>query len=77
MRALLFNFDTNEYVALPGTMVLNPTDAIQTFDLPGGANPSDYVDAGTNEVRLLLQTLQTSGAPNVRTRLDEVLFNVN
>jgi hypothetical protein len=36
---------------------------------------SDFIGPGTNEVRLLLPMIQTSGPANVRTQLDEVLFN--
>ncbi len=75
LRALLFNFTTGSYVSLPGIMPLATTDAIQNFELPGGSDPADFIEPGTNEVRLLLQTIQTSGLPNVRTQLDEVLFN--
>ncbi len=75
LRALLFNFTTGNYVSLPGIMPLATTDAVQNFALPGGSDPADFIEPGTNEVRLLLQTIQTSGLPNVRTQLDEVLFN--
>ncbi len=75
LRALLFNFTTGSYVALPGIMPLATTDAVQNFELPGGSDPADFIESGTSEVRLLLQTIQTSGLPNVRTQLDEVLFN--
>ena len=51
------------------------TDAIQNFTPPVGSDPADFIEPGTNEVRLLLQTIQTSGLPNVRTQLDQVLFN--
>ena len=75
LRALLFNFTTGSYVSLPGIMPLTTTDAVQNFALPAGSDPADFIEPGTNEVRLLLQTIQTSGLPNVRTQLDEVLFN--
>ena len=74
-RGLLFKFTTGSYVSLPGIMPLATTDAVQNFVLPGGSDPADFIEPGTNEVRLLLQTIQTSGLPNVRTQLDEVLFN--
>jgi hypothetical protein len=76
LRAQLFNFVTGNYVALPGIMPLISADAVRNFTLPSGANPADFVN-GNNEVRLLLQTIQTSGLPNVRTRLDQVLFNID
>lgn len=74
VRALLFNFTTGSYVTMPGIMGLSTADAVQNFALPGGSDPADFIEDGTNEVRLLLQTFQTSGLPNVRTQLDEVLF---
>ncbi len=74
LRALLFNFATGSYVSLPGIMPLAITDAVQNFALPGGADPADFIGPN-NEAWLLLQTIQTSGLPNVRTQLDEVLFN--
>lgn len=74
LRALLFNFTTGNYVSLPGIMPLATTDQLQTFELPVGSDPNDFIEPGGNEVRLLLQTIQTSGLPNVRTRLDDVLF---
>ena len=70
----MFNFTTGKYVALPGIMPLATADAVQNFALPAGSDPADFID-GNNEVNLLLQTIQTSGLPNVRTQLDEVLFN--
>jgi hypothetical protein len=75
LRAQLFNFVTNSYVAMPGTLLLTTTDQVKNYALPVGSNPADFIEPGTNEVRLLLQTIQTSGVPNVRTQLDEVLFN--
>jgi len=75
LRALLFNFTTQTYVFLPGSFALSTADALQNFALPGGADPPDFIEPGTNDVRLLLQTIQTSGLPNVRTLLDQVLFN--
>jgi hypothetical protein len=50
---------------------------VRSFNLPVGADPLDFVDQGTSEVRLLLQTIQSSGVTNVRTRLDDVTFIVN
>ena len=61
-------------MALPGILPLSTTDASGNFALPSGADPNDFIQPGTNKVRLLLQTIQTSGLPNVRTKLDEVLF---
>ena len=75
LRALLFNFATGGYEALLETMPLTTSDATQDFELPAGSNPNDFVDPGTNDVRLLIQTVQSSGLPNVRTQVDEVLFN--
>jgi len=75
LRGLLFNFATGNYVSLPGIMGLTTLDAVQNFTLPVGSDPADFIEPGTNDVRLLLQTIQTSGLPNVRTQLDEVLFN--
>jgi hypothetical protein len=77
LRAMLFNFDTGQYVALPGVLVLTTNDTLKTYDLPNGADPADFVDQGTGEIRLLLQTIQTSGLSNVRTQIDEALFSVN
>jgi hypothetical protein len=77
LRGSLFNYMTGQYVALPGILSLSTTDSIRVFDLPGVSDPADFVEPGTNEVRLLLQTIQTSGSPNVRTQIDEVLFNVD
>ena len=77
LRALIFNHVTGTYVAMPGIMALATTDAIQTFDLPVGANPAEFVDPNSLEVRVLLQTIQTSGFANVRTQIDEVVFNAN
>lgn len=77
LRALAYNFATGQYEAMPGIMSLGTSDTVQTFDLPAGSDPADFVDPGTNEVRLLLQTIQTSGPANVRTQINEVLFNVN
>ncbi len=75
LLAFLFNYATGSYESLPSIMPLTTTDVIQTFDLPGGADPNDFVEPGTNDVKLLMLTIQTSGLPNVRTQLDEVLFN--
>jgi hypothetical protein len=75
LRALLFNFTTGSYVSLPGIMPLATTDAVQNFALLGGSDPTDFIEPNTNEVRLLIQTIQTSGLPIVRTQLDRVLFN--
>jgi len=75
LRAQLFNFVTDSYVALPGILTLTTADQVKNYTLPGGSTPVDFIEPGTNEVRLLLQTTQTSGLPNVRTHLDEVLFN--
>jgi len=75
VRALLFNFVTQEYVALPGILALSTTDLVKTYDLPGGSTPTDFVEPGTDKVQVLLQTIQTSGLPNVRTQLDQVLVN--
>lgn len=75
LRGSLFNFSTGVYVTLPGIMPLSTVDAVQNFALPSGSDPDDFIQPGTSEVRLLLQTLQTTGLPNVRTQLDEVLFN--
>ncbi len=77
LRASLFNFTTEQYVSLPGVMSLSTSDAVQSFNLPAGADPVDFVDPGTNEVLLLLQTIQTSGPANLRTQFDEVLFIIN
>jgi hypothetical protein len=75
LRAKLYNFTTGSYVSLPGVMPLSDVDGLQDFGLPSGADPDDFIEDGTGQVRLLLQTIQTSGAPNVRTRLDEVSFD--
>ena len=75
LRALLFNFTTGSYVSLPGIMPLATADAVRNFTLPVGSDPVDFIEPGTDEVWLLLQTIQTTGLPNVRTQLDEVLFN--
>jgi hypothetical protein len=77
LRAMLYNFNTSQYVALPGILALTTSDTLQTFNLPNGADPVDFVDQGSGEVRLLLQTIQTSGLSNVRTQIDEVLFSAN
>jgi hypothetical protein len=76
LRAQLYNFTTANYVSLPGIMPLSTIDSVQNFTLPNGSNPSDFIDPNNNEVVLLLQTIQTSGAPNVRTQLDAVQFNI-
>ena len=75
LLAFLFNYATNNYESLPSILPLTTTDVVQTFDLPTGAAPNDFVQPDTNEVKLLLFTIQTSGLPNVRTRLDAVSFN--
>jgi hypothetical protein len=74
LRARLFNFRTGNYVSLPGVLALAVADAERNFPLPVGADPNDFIDSN-NDVRLLLQTIQTSGQPTTRTQLDEVLFN--
>jgi hypothetical protein len=58
-----------------GTTILGTTDDTNNFALPGGNDPQDFIEPGTNEVRLLIEVIQTSGPPNVRARLDEILFN--
>ncbi len=75
LLAFLFNHATGSYESLPVIFPLTTTDTVQTFNLPTGSNPDDFVQPGTGEVSLLLFTIQTSGLPNVRTRLDEVLFH--
>ena len=55
-------------------MPLTTADQLQSFELPVGSDPNDFIEPETNEVRLLIQTIQTSGLPNVRTQLDEVQF---
>jgi hypothetical protein len=77
LRTFLYNFSTDQYVALPTVMILTTSDDRQTFNLPGGASPADFVETGTNQVRLLLHTIQSFGPPNVRAQIDEILFNVD
>jgi hypothetical protein len=76
LRGSLFNFDLAEYVALAGAMPLATVDTVKTFELPAGADPSAFIDPSSGEIRLLLQTLQTFGAANVRTQIDNVVFQV-
>ena len=75
VRVDLFNFATGDWVALPGLMILEENDTTQNFALPAGAVPTDFVENGTDLVRLRLQTIQTDGLPTSRTQLDEVIFN--
>jgi hypothetical protein len=76
LRARLFNYTTGAYVPLPGLLNLPVADAPFTYNLPAGGNPDDFIRDSDNRVQLLLQTIQTAGAPNVRTRLDQVLLNI-
>jgi len=75
VRAKLFNYTTGSYVSLSNNMLLTTTDTVASFPLPGGSDPADFVENGTDKVSLLLEVLQTEGLANVRTQLDEVLFN--
>jgi hypothetical protein len=77
VRANLYNFQSGQYVSLVGIQSLGTADSSQTFLLPGGANPEDFVDPNTLEMRALLQTSQTSGLSNVRTQIDQVRFIAN
>ncbi len=74
LRAQLFNFTIGNYVSLPGILPLATADQLQSFGLPFESDPNDFIEPETNEVWLLIQTIQTSGLPNVRTQLDEVQF---
>jgi hypothetical protein len=77
LRAYLFDFSRNRYTPLTGSLRLSMTDTIQNFRLPAGADSNDFLSPRSNEVQLLIQTIQSSGRPNVRTKLDEALFNFN
>jgi len=75
LTARMYDFTAGQYVALPGVLGLTTADQRQNFALPGSSDPADFIEGGTDEVRLLIQIFQISGLPNTRTQLDEVLFN--
>ena len=39
LRVLIYDFSAAEYVAMPGIMPLTSSDTVQSFGLPGGADP--------------------------------------
>jgi hypothetical protein len=63
------------YVPLPGILNLQVADQTQVFVLPGNANPDEFIRNSDGRVQLLIQTIQTSGPPNIRTQLDVVNFD--
>jgi hypothetical protein len=72
-RAQIWNATTSTWVDMAGIIFLPLNDISVTFTASG--NLAEYVDAN-DLIKIRLRVVQTGGAANIRTQIDQAVLNV-